>query len=249
MAADHHTGTRDCYEEAARSLAAGKLSCCAPCAPQYFGAAAYPPAQLAGLPQAVIDSAMGCGHPVAAADLSAGDVVVDLGCGTGIDVLLAARRIGPSGRAIGIDMTPGLIELARGYARQADIGNVSFHCARIERLPLPDRSADTVIANGTLSLSPDKETAFTQAARILRPGGRIILTDFILRDGLDAGQREDAGRQAGCLTGALAAAEYLRHLVETGFTQPEVRLDHRIAPGMYLGLVTAERAPQPRPLP
>ncbi|MFI9550586.1 methyltransferase domain-containing protein [Nonomuraea endophytica] len=242
-------GTRDCYEEAARSVAAGKLSCCAPCAPEYFGAAAYPPEQLAGLPQAVIDSAMGCGHPVGAAGLSAGDVVVDLGCGTGIDVLLAARQVGRSGRAVGVDMTPGLVELARGYARQAGTGNVTFHCARIEQLPLPDRCADVVLANGTLSLSPDKPAALTQAARVLRPGGRLTLTDFILRDGLDAEQRRVAGEQSGCVTGTLAAAEYLEHLVEAGFAHPEVRLDHRIAPGMYLGLVTAERAHQPRPLP
>ncbi|MFI6503982.1 methyltransferase domain-containing protein [Nonomuraea typhae] len=244
MAASHDAGTRGCYEEAARSLAAGELSCCAPCAPQYFGAAAYPQDELAGLPRAVIDSAMGCGHPVGAARPRPGEVVVDLGCGTGLDVLLAARRAGPGGRAIGVDMTSGLLDLARAYARRAGAANAGFLCARIERLPLPGGFADVVLANGAFSLSPDQPAAFAEACRVLRPGGRFVVSDFILRDGLDAGQRHEAGRRAGCL-GALAAAEHLRHLVDAGFATPEVRLDHRIAPGMYLGLVTAERARPP----
>jgi arsenite methyltransferase len=231
--------TRECYEEAARSAASGQLSCCAPCAPQFFGAAAYPEHDLSGLPRGVVDSAMGCGHPVAAAGLRPGEVVVDLGCGTGLDALLAARLVGPSGRVIGIDMTEGLVTLARHYAREAGVDNAEFHIGRIERLPLPDGCADVVISNGTISLSDDKPDCFTQAHRVLRPGGRLIVTDFVLRDGLDMRQRAQAGREAGCLTGTLDSSQFGGLLRSAGFRHPAVRLDHRVAAGMYLGLITA----------
>lgn len=235
--------TRGCYEEAARSTASGQLSCCAPCAPELFGAAAYPAEELAEIPAEVVNSAMGCGHPVAATELRPGETVVDLGCGTGLDVLLAARRVGPTGSAIGIDMTDGLVTLAQQYARQAQAANTEFRVGVIEDLPLPDHSADVVISNGTISLSENKPAAFVEAHRVLRPGGRLVITDFILRDGLDDEQRAQASRDAGCLTGTLAEAEYVDQLAQAGFHQPDVRRDHRIAPGMYLGLVTATSQP------
>lgn len=231
--------TRECYEEAARSTAEGRLSCCSPCAPEYFGAAAYPADVLRSLPPEVVQSAMGCGDPTAVAELRTGEVVVDLGCGTGLDILLAAQRVGPSGRAMGVDMTPGLITLARKYARQAAVANAEFCVGAIEDVPLPDDCADVVISNGTVSLSADKATVFRETLRLLRPDGRLIITEFILRDGLDDGERAQASRDTGCLAGTLCASEFKAQLVEIGFDRADVRLDHHIAPGMHLGVITA----------
>lgn len=236
------TGLKEFYQETARNAAEGEPMCCPPCAPERFGAHAYSPHTLAGIPQGAIDASMAWGDPVARAEPWPGEVVLDLGCGAGLDLLLAAREVGPAGRVVGVDLVEEMLSLARTYAEQAGAHNVELRLGAIERLPLLDGEVDVVIANGTVSLAEDKRALFAEVFRVLRPGGRIAFADFVLRDGLDEARRGQAREQAGC-TGALAASEYARELRRAGFLNPTVSLDVSVGADMYLGMLTATKAP------
>jgi ubiquinone/menaquinone biosynthesis C-methylase UbiE len=165
---------------------------------------------------------LSCGNPTAFASLRPGEVVVDLGCGGGLDVFLAARRVGPAGRAIGIDMTPKMIELARRNADRSGLANVEFHLAAIDRLPLPAASVDCVISNCVINLADNKPAVFREIARVLKPGGRLAASDIAQKQPLPAELRHDVGAYCGCIAGALPIGEYRQMLYDAGFSAVEV---------------------------
>src|SRR3954447_26188621 len=173
----------------------------------------YTPEELTSIP-AEANMGLSCGNPTAAASLREGEVVVDLGSGGGLDVLLAARKVGPTGRAIGIDMTPEMIDLARRNAERAGLANVEFHLATIDRLPLPDASADCVISNCVINLAPDKPSVFREVARVLRPGGRLAVSDIALKRDLPPEIAADLMAYVGCIAGAIPIEDYRRLLLE-----------------------------------
>jgi arsenite methyltransferase len=181
----------------------------------------YTPEQLASVPA---DANMGvsCGNPTAFAGIRPGEVVVDLGCGGGLDVFLAARKVGPAGKAIGIDMTPEMLELARRNAAKTVAKNVEFHEATIDKLPLPDASVDCVISNCVINLAPDKPAVFRETARVLKPGGRLAVSDIALKKPLPPEIGEDLMAYIGCIAGAIPIDEYRRGLVAAGFAHVEV---------------------------
>ncbi len=181
----------------------------------------YTPEELASIP-AEANMALSCGNPTASAGLKPGETVVDLGSGGGLDVFLAARKVGPTGRAIGIDMTPEMLDLARGNAEKAGIPNVEFHLATIDRLPLPDASADCVISNCVINLAPDKSAVFREVARVLKPGGRLAVSDIALKRELPPELGDDLMAYVGCIAGAIPIEEYRRGLVDAGFAHVEV---------------------------
>jgi arsenite methyltransferase len=185
----------------------------------------YTPEELASIP-AEANMGLSCGNPTATANLRPGEVVVDLGCGGGLDVFLAAARVGPNGKAIGIDMTPQMLELARQNAARANNGqgitNVEFHQAAIDRLPLPDASVDCVISNCVINLAPDKPAVFREIARVLKPGGRLAVSDIALKKPLPPEIGQDLMAYVGCIAGAVLIDEYRRQLSEAGFSAVEV---------------------------
>src|SRR4051794_12034531 len=181
----------------------------------------YLPEELASIP-AEANMALSCGNPTATANLRAGETVVDLGSGGGLDVFLAARKVGPAGKAIGIDMTPEMLDLARRNAEKAGLTNVEFHWATIDRLPLPDASADCVISNCVINLAPDKPAVFREIARVLKPGGRLAVSDIALKRGLPPELGDDLLAYVGCIAGAIPIEGYRRGLVEAGFAHVEV---------------------------
>jgi SAM-dependent methyltransferase len=165
---------------------------------------------------------LSCGNPTAMAGLRPGETVVDLGCGGGLDVLLAAQRVGPSGKAIGIDMTPEMLDLARRNAAKAGATTAEFHHATIDRLPLPDACADCVISNCVINLAPDKAAVFREVARVLKPGGRLAVSDIALKKPLPSEVAGDLMAYVGCIAGAVSVADYRRQLTEAGFAHVEV---------------------------
>jgi SAM-dependent methyltransferase len=185
----------------------------------------YTPEQLASIP-AEANMGLSCGNPTASASLKAGETVVDLGCGGGLDVFLAARRVGPTGKAIGIDMTPEMLELARRNAAKADGGkplaNVEFHQSTIDRLPLPDASVDCVISNCVINLAPDKQAVFREIVRVLKPGGRLAVSDIALKKALPPELGNDLMAYVGCIAGAIPIEEYRSGLAEAGFAHVEI---------------------------
>jgi ubiquinone/menaquinone biosynthesis C-methylase UbiE len=188
-----------------------------------FGSAAYADtADASVLPDRAVDSSLGCGNPVAVADLVPGEVVLDLGSGGGIDVLLSARRVAPGGLVYGLDASAEMVDLARANAEQAGAGNVRFLHGRIEAVPLPDEHVDAVISNCVINLSPDKPAAFAEAYRVLRPGGRLGISDVLGRSGATADERVEAEQRVGCTVGTLTADEYRELLRAAGFI--EVRI-------------------------
>ena len=194
-----------------------------------FGAVLYdsqPDAEAA--PEAAVAASLGCGVPTAVADLKAGETVLDLGSGAGADVLISARRVGPTGRAIGLDMTDEMLELARANAREAGLENVEFHKGYIEEIPLPAGSVDVVISNCVLNLSGDKPRVIQEAARVLRPGGRFAISDVIADEDMDASTRTDMQKWTGCIAGALTRVEFERALVRAGLVDIEIRETHRV---------------------
>lgn len=212
------------YAAAARSLAAGRGSGLSnnPDDHARFGPAHYD-TDATELPNAVVGVSLGCGNPVEVADLAPGETVLDLGSGGGLDVLLSARRVGPSGRAIGLDMTEEMVTLARDHAAQAGVTNVEFLAGRIEDIPLPDGSVDVVISNCVIALSADQAAVFGEIARVLRPGGRIGITDVLAADTLTDTERADRAGKVECLAGALTQSDYRCLLTAAGFTGIEVR--------------------------
>jgi arsenite methyltransferase len=173
-------------------------------------------------------SPLGCGNPTAVADLHDGEVVLDLGSGGGEDVFISASRVGPSGRVYGVDMTDEMLELARRNQRDANVKNVEFLKGTIEHVPLPDDSVDVIISNCVINLSADKPAVFREAARVLRPGGRLAVTDIVADPDMDQATRRDLAQWAGCLAGALTDDEFRRELAGAGFERIELRETHRV---------------------
>ncbi len=204
-----------------------RASCCGPSpaaeAPACSDAARlYPVEELAGLPDTVTDASLGCGNPLAIADLKPGEVVLDLGSGGGIDCFLAARKVGPEGRVIGLDMTTDMIKLARRNAKKLGMANVIFDYGEMEEIPLPDASVDVIISNCVINLSPDKDAVFHEAYRVLRPGGRLSVSDMVVDGDLPQVIRDNLSAWAGCLAGALDESDYLSKIRAAGFEQIEI---------------------------
>jgi len=181
----------------------------------------YSPEELSSIP-AEANMGLSCGNPIAIANLRPGEVVIDLGSGGGIDVLLAARKVGPTGKAIGIDMTKEMIELAKKNAKKAGLDNAEFHQATIDKLPLPDASVDCVISNCVINLAPDKNAVFREIARILKPGGRLAVSDIALKKPLPPELGSDLMAYVGCIAGAIPIEEYRKGLIDVGFAHVEV---------------------------
>ena len=192
-----------------------------------FGPALYESAD-AEAPGPALEASLGCGVPTAVADLDEGETVLDLGSGGGADVFLSARRVGPSGKAIGLDMTDEMLELARGHARDAGVDNVEFVKGFIEEIPLPDESVDVVISNCVINLSADKGQVLREAARVLRPGGRLAVSDVIADEDMDAATRADMQQWTGCVAGALTRGQFEAVLSDAGLVDLEIRETHRV---------------------
>jgi SAM-dependent methyltransferase len=206
-----------------------------------YGLELYDEASRAGLPDAAVLASLGCGNPVAVAELREGETVLDLGSGGGIDVLLSARRVGPTGRAIGVDMTDEMLDLARRNAGEAGAANVEFRKGTIEALPLDDASVDVVISNCVINLASDKTSVFREIARVLRPGGRMGVSDVVADDTLDVEQRAERGSYVGCIAGALSFREFRQGLEAVGLTDIELVPTHQLADGMHSAIVRATK--------
>lgn len=220
-------------------------SCCATAkrAKPVFGAGLYGDAELSVLPARAATVSLGCGNPVARADLRVGEHVLDLGSGGGIDVLLSARRVGPSGFAYGVDMTEEMLALARSNTSDAGVTNVEFREGTIEDLPFPDGSVDVVISNCVINLSADKAAVLAEVYRVLTPGGRIGISDVVAEDHLGPTERAERGSHIGCIAGALSRTEYLQGLAAAGLTDPVVDFTHQVADGIHGAII---RATKPR---
>jgi SAM-dependent methyltransferase len=214
---------------------------CGPSAEDGFGAALYSLDEQAELPDAARLASLGCGNPIAVAELREGETVLDLGSGGGIDVLLSARRVGPSGKAYGVDMTGEMLDLARRNAAEAGATNVEFLSGHIEVIPLPDASVDVIISNCVINLSVDKPAVLAEMHRVLRPGGRIGISDVVAGDRLTASQRGERGSYVGCIAGALSDAEYRDGLAAAGFTGVAITSTHEVADGMHSAIVRANK--------
>ena len=229
--------------------AAESSACCstASCTPESvdvdesFGAGLYSADEQSELPAQALAASLGCGNPLAVAELRPGEKVLDLGSGGGIDVLLSARRVGETGFAYGVDMTDEMLALARANATQAGITNVEFVKGTIESVPLPDDAVDVVISNCVINLSVDKPAVLAEMFRVLRPGGRVGVSDVVAEDHLTAADRTDRGSYVGCIAGALSRQEYLDGLAAAGFVDAEVIFSHEAAPGMNSAIVRAVR--------
>ncbi len=225
---------RDRYARAARqaSAAAQRSSCCGPAAADCCGGSEkdvitrdlYTVDETSGLPEAAVLASLGCGNPTALAELSPGEVVLDLGSGGGIDVLLSARRVGPAGKAYGVDMTDEMLELARRNQREAGVPNAEFLKGTIENVPLPDESVDVVISNCVINLSTDKDSVLREAFRVLRKGGRFAVSDIVIQGRLPDELRESLEAWSGCVAGALHEDEYREKLAVAGFGDIEVEV-------------------------
>jgi len=218
---------REKYGQAARRAGAGGSSCCG--ATTATGAACdpitsnlYDAAQMEQVPEQALQASLGCGNPTALAKLNAGEVVLDLGSGGGIDVLLSARRVGPTGKAYGLDMTDEMLTLANENKRKAGAENVEFLRGEIEHIPLPDNSVDVIISNCVINLSADKDSVLREAFRVLKPGGRFAVSDVVTRGGISPQIRESMLLWVGCVAGALEEGEYRDKLGAAGFEQIEV---------------------------
>ncbi|RLV56127.1 methyltransferase domain-containing protein [Aeromicrobium phragmitis] len=204
-----------------------------------FGAGLYSADEADGLPAEAVAASLGCGNPNAVAALNPGERVLDLGSGGGIDVLLSARRVGPTGFAYGVDMTDEMLDLARANADKAGATNVEFLKGSIEDVPLPDASVDVVISNCVVNLSTDKPAVLREMYRVLVPGGRIGISDVVAEDHLSPDDRAARGSYAGCIAGALSRAEYLDGLAAVGFADVEVKFTHEAVPQMHGAIIRA----------
>jgi arsenite methyltransferase len=237
---------RERYAAAARSVSwGGQVACCGPfeaaggscgcgtdipdaCAEEQFGASLYPDSDQGVLPDAAKLASLGCGNPTAVADLHEGEAVLDLGSGGGIDVLLSARRVGPRGKAYGLDMTDEMLDLARLNQRAAGVENVEFVKGTIEDVPLPPDSIDVIISNCVINLSGDKPAVFREAARVLCPGGRLAVSDIIADPDMDEATRRDMAQWTGCIAGALTREDFRRELESAGFEDVSIEETHRV---------------------
>jgi len=226
------------YGEAALRVRSGKTSCCDP-----VSADLYDVSQTIGLPEDAIRASLGCGNPTMLAPLHAGEVVLDLGSGGGIDVLLSARRVGPTGKAYGLDMTDEMLALARENQRKAGVGNVEFLRGEIEEIPLPDATVDVVISNCVINLSADKGRVLREAFRVLKPGGRFAVSDIVRTKEIDPALAGDAELWVGCIAGALHESEYRSLLAQAGFEAIDIEPTrvHEVADGAFMSAFVRAR--------
>jgi SAM-dependent methyltransferase len=243
------------YAESARAVTegtdgcgCGSGSCCADSESDAtkFGEVLYDAEQRGELPEAATLASLGCGNPTAVADLNDGEIVLDLGSGGGIDVILSAKRVGPTGTAYGLDMTDEMLALAQQNARDAGVANVHFLKGIIEQIPLPANSVDVVISNCVINLSTDKPAVLTEIARVLKPGGRIGISDVVAEDRLSPDERAERGSYVGCIAGALSEGEYESGLEAAGFEQVNVEFTHEVADGMHGAIVKAVKTSEPQ---
>jgi arsenite methyltransferase len=237
------------YADAARAVteggrgSCGSGGCCADGATEEsFGEALYAAEERGGLPDAAVLASLGCGSPTAVADLHEGETVLDLGSGGGIDVILSAKRVGPTGRAFGLDMTDEMLAVARANAQEAGIDNAIFLKGLIESIPLPAESVDVIISNCVINLSVDKPSVLMEMARVLKPGARIGISDVVAEDRLTAEDRAERGDYVGCIAGALSVGEYEEGLKAAGFVDASVTFTHEVADGMHGAIVKATKS-------
>ncbi|MEH0578775.1 MULTISPECIES: arsenite methyltransferase [Streptomyces] len=244
---------RQRYAAAAVQVSEGGTACCGPQpieVDENFGSTLYAADERESLPAEAVAASLGCGNPSAVAELREGERVLDLGSGGGIDVLLSARRVGPTGKAYGLDMTDEMLTLALANAEKAGATNVEFLKGTIEAIPLPANSIDVVISNCVINLSTDKPAVFAETYRALRPGGRIGVSDVVADDSLTPAQRGERGDYVGCIAGALSFEEYRAGLEAAGFTGIEIVPTHPVADGMHSAIIRASKpavTPQPGP--
>ena len=215
------------YGQAAARVAAGKTGCCGsgaalPSSCDPITSKLYSQDESGSLPETAVLASLGCGNPTALAKLNPGEVVLDLGSGGGIDVLLSARRVGPSGKAYGLDMTDEMLALARENQKKAGMDNVEFLKGEIENIPLPDNSVDVIISNCVINLSADKDRVLREAFRVLKPGGRVAVSDVVVRGEVPAEIRKNVELWIGCIAGALRDTEYSGKLKVAGFEKIEI---------------------------
>jgi SAM-dependent methyltransferase len=242
---------RERYAEAARSAAAdcgcsgdaccSEHGCCGDAGPDAFGAALYSQSEQGDVPAAALLASLGCGNPTAVAELRGGETVLDLGSGGGIDVLLSAKRVGPSGVAYGLDMTNEMLALARRNAEDAGVANAHFLEGEIESIPLAASSVDVVISNCVVNLSTDKPRVLREVFRVLRPGGRVGITDVVAEDRIAPEERAERGSYFGCVASALSKGEYEQGLAAAGFADVSVEFTHQVADGMHSAIVKARK--------
>jgi ubiquinone/menaquinone biosynthesis C-methylase UbiE len=238
---------RDRYAAAAKVVGEGKAAddwsdvgrCCEP--NEGLGPRLYGDAERASLPGDAVLASLGCGNPTAVADLREGETVLDLGSGGGIDVLLSARRVGPTGHVYGLDMTDEMLELARKNAAEAGATNVEFLKGYIEDVPLPDATVDVIISNCVINLSIDKPKVIDEMFRVLKPGGRLGVSDVVAADDLAPEQRAERGSYVGCIAGALSFAEYSAELMRAGFTDITIDPTHEEVDQMFGAIVRATK--------
>ncbi len=208
-----------------------------------FGAELYDSTAGEGAVEAAVAASLGCGVPTAVADLHPGEVVLDLGSGAGADVLISARRVGPTGHVIGLDMTPEMLDLARAHAAEAGVGNVEFVQGYLEDIPLPDASVDVVLSNCVINLAADKHLVLGEAARVLRPGGRFAVSDVLADHEMDDAVRADVAKWTGCIAGALTSQQFTQALTEAGLVDVEIRETHRVHAHAFAAIIRARKPP------
>ena len=235
------------YAETARRLEAGggcgcsNDGCCGDPATASFGEALYSLDERGEVPEQAALASLGCGNPTAVAELREGETVLDLGSGGGIDVILSARRVGPTGLAFGLDMTDEMLALARRNAADAGMRNAIFLRGEIEAVPLPADSVDVVISNCVVNLSTDKPAVFAELGRVVKPGGRVGISDVVAEDRLTPGERAERGSFVGCIAGALSRSEYEAGLEAAGFEDVSVQFTHPVADGLHGAIVRATK--------
>lgn len=233
------------YAQAADTVTAGGIPSCSDshAGADESGTASelYSAREQREVPEDAVTASLGCGNPLAVADLKRGETVLDLGSGGGIDVLLSARRVGPAGKAYGLDMTEEMLTLARANAARAGAKNVEFLGGHIEAIPLPDSSVDVIISNCVINLSGDKAAVFAECFRVLRPGGRLGVADILAEDHLVPAERAERGGPIGCIAGALSFTEYRNGLTRAGFIGISITSSHEVAAGMHSAIIQAIR--------
>lgn len=245
---------RSRYAGAARAVASGTrnvdllvedgfraASCCGDTSERQFGSGLYDLTDANVIPVSAVEASLGCGNPTAVAELREGERVLDLGSGGGIDVLLAAKRVGPTGFVYGVDMTDEMLELAERNRAEAQASNVEFLKGDIEDVPLTDAAVGVVISNCTINLSTDKPAVFAELFRVLKPGGRICISDVVAEDGVSAVERAERGSYAGCMAGALSRSEYLGGLGGVGFVGASVEFTREAADGVHAATIRATK--------
>jgi SAM-dependent methyltransferase len=250
---DLRTAVRERYAQAAAVASEGRAACdcgggecCEHVSEEGgYGAALYSETEREGLPETAVLASLGCGNPTAVADLREGEIVLDLGSGGGIDVILSAKRVGPTGTAYGLDMTDEMLALAQKNAREAGVSNVHFLKGVIEQIPLPANSVDVVISNCVINLSTDKPAVLAEIGRVLKPGGRLGISDIVAEDHLTPEDRAERGAWVGCIAGALSTSEYEAGLEAAGFEDVSVEFTYEAADGMHGAIVKGVKTSDP----